>query len=67
MAKLNQQQIKNLQKRIRLAKATTGKEHDAHMEAINEMILKYGLIVPDDRLIDENHIADYDEVIKKSF
>ena len=50
---------------MRLANATTGEEHEAHMRAIEKMILKYNLVVPDNRLITEKEKhADYTDSLR---
>lgn len=67
MAQLNKAQHKNLMKALRLANATTGEEREAHMNKIQKMILKYGLVVPDDHLMSESERhKDYKESIAYS-
>lgn len=66
---LNQKQAKNLAKKLRLARATTGSEQYKHYSDIERMIKKYGLVIPEFEEIDlkQQTIDSVDSVMEKRF
>lgn len=45
-------QARNLAKKLRLARATTGHEQAKHYQDIEKMIRKYGIVIPDMQEVD---------------
>ncbi len=43
---INSKQAKNIQKKLRLARATTGRESEKHYADVEKLVLKYGINIP---------------------